>query len=607
MTMPSMASVVCVCLILASVPYLTETASVGGRFHYMRLPQKDALCEDSHLQRVATTDEVQLKALCDQDSSCMGFNGRGELKRNTRAVCIRDDLEEGAVLYSKTSMHVSSTFNGSPEISVVPLPADYNLNAGNSILATNFSVSFPQSPLDVKQFLEAAVERYYGLVLTHRSSKISATGDITGIEVTVKSQSLDLGLDTDESYQLSVPASGAAQLTATTVYGALRGMETLSQLIRFDLTTGMYHIANTPLQVNDKPRFAHRGVLLDTARHYHSTDMLKRFVDSLSHAKFNVFHWHIVDTQAFPLQLHTLPALVKGAFTPQEVYTPEDVADIVQYCKMRGIRVIPEFDTPGHAGSWCVGYPDICPSANCTQPLNPATNKTFDLISTLLKESSGIFTDDYIHLGGDEVREKCWESVPAVADWLKEKNYTTDDAYKYFVTRTHAITSALGRKSIFWEEVFNHFGGELEKDTIFQVWLNHATAAKIVAEGYHCILSNNNKWYLPHLQVSWQDMYLNDPFSGITEPAQQKLVLGGEACMWGETVDDSDLFNTVWPRAAAVAERLWSPAWANNTFDFMPRLSNFRCLLNARGYSAAPVHNNVARSAPPQPGSCMYQ
>ena len=267
------------------------------------------------------------------------------------------------------------------------------------------------------------------------------------LEVSVSGTSMDLGLGTDESYELSIPASGGATLSAPTVYGALRGMETFSQLVGFDPMSQQYTVGHVPWNIQDMPRFSHRGILLDTSRHFHSIRTIKRFVDSLSYAKFNVFHWHIVDSQSFPLQLHTLPNLVKGAYTPAEIYTPEDVMSIVEYAKARGVRVIPEFDTPGHAASWCVGYPDICPSTSCTQPLNPATNATFDLIKTLITESKTLWTDDYFHLGGDEVNTNCWTQTPSVAAWLKAKNFSTDDAYKYFVQITHSLARSLGRKS----------------------------------------------------------------------------------------------------------------------------------------------------------------
>lgn len=130
--------------------------------------------------------------------------------------------------------------------------------------------------------------------------------------------------------------------------------------------------------------------------------------------------------------------------------------------------------------------------------------------------------------------------------------------------------------------------------------------AKVVAAGYQAILSNQDVWYLDHLDTPWTSFYLNEPYQAVTDPAQQKLILGGEVCMWAETVDSSDIFDTIWPRAAAAAERLWSPADVIDTNQALVRLQRFRCLLNIRGIDGAPVLGN-GRDAPPTPGGCYVQ
>ena len=156
-------------------------------------------------------------------------------------------------------------------------------------------------------------------------------------------------------------------------------------------------------------------------------------------------------------------------------------------------------------------------------------------------------------------------------------------------------------------QVFLHFGTQLSKGTIIHIWLDHPTLAKVVAAGYQGILSNSDSWYLDHLGTPWQTFYANEPFESITDPKQQALVLGGEVCMWGETVDSSDIFATIWPRAAAAAERLWSPADLTDTDAALLRLERFRCLLNTRGIGAAPTQSVNGRDAPYTPGSCYVQ
>jgi hexosaminidase len=183
-----------------------------------------------------------------------------------------------------------------------------------------------------------------------------------------------------------------------------------------------------------------------------------------------------------------------------------------------------------------------------------------------------------------------------------------------------AARSALAaqRFPVQWVEVFDAFGAALHPDTVVHVWKEKATALPVVTAGYRAVLSDNDVWYLDHLDTPWQRFYDNEPCDNIPDPALQKLILGGEACMWGETVDPSVLLATIWPRAAAVAERLWSAAVASTTSaspampdgspnDIHARLHRFRALLLRRGVGAAPLENARAREAPPGPGSCLDQ
>ncbi|XP_062506570.1 uncharacterized protein LOC134183119 [Corticium candelabrum] len=496
----------------------------------------------------------------------------------------------------------AANFAAGAQAPIIPQPMQFDMGQTTLTLASNFVFNSSSK----SSTLVNAFERYKSLIFSHTSSP---TGTMLGsLSVTVDSADENLGLDTDESYMLKIETSPAsAELHAANVYGALHGLETFSQLVMYNFTADAYQISNAPWNINDKPRFPYRGLMIDTSRHFEPIRAVKQVLDAMAYAKLNVLHWHVVDSQSFPLQSVKYPKLWDGAYTGQERFTIDDAKDVVEYARQRGIWVLVEFDMPGHAASWCVGYPEICPAPDCTQPLNPATNATFDLIEGLLQEMTGVFPNQYIHLGGDEVNTNCWTKTPSVAAWMKSQNFTTDQAYMYFIERAHKIAHDVGRIPINWEEVFNHFGTQLDKESIIHVWLNHATAAKIVAAGYRCILSNSDVWYLDHLTVTWEKFYDNDPFQGISDPNQQKLMLGGEVCMWGETVDPSDIDQTIWPRAAAAAERLWSPQDVTDHDQFLQRLLAFRCLLNRRGIKAAPANNTQARSAPHGPGSCYKQ
>jgi len=281
-----------------------------------------------------------------------------------------------------------------------------------------------------------------------------------------------------------------------------------------------------------------------------------------------------------------------------------------------------EFDMPGHAASWCKGYPEVCPSATCTQPLNVASNATFDLITGLLHEMtggaaskphvpSGLFPEGFLHLGGDEVDTSCWSSSAQISAWLNARGMTADDGYAFFVKRAASIAIAQGRRPVQWVEVFDHFHSALDKKTIVHVWKAKSTLTEVVAAGYNALINNSpgdDSWYLDHLDIGWKALYGNEPCVDIVDAAQCSLVLGGQGEMWGETVDTSDLQQTVWPRLGAIAERLWSPREAITSTDAAhARMKAFRCLLNRRGIAAAPLDNLEARTAPPGPGGCFEQ
>ncbi|KAK4799654.1 hypothetical protein SAY86_025019 [Trapa natans] len=400
-------------------------------------------------------------------------------------------------------------------------------------------------------------------------------------------------------------------MQAATVFGALRGLETFSQLCTFDYASKTVLIHNIPWNIQDEPRFKYRGLLLDTSRHYFPVDVIKHILESMTFAKLNVLHWHIIDEQAFPLEVPSYSKLWQGAYSKWERYTIEDAYEIVNFAKSRGINVMAEVDVPGHAESWGKGYPDLWPSSSCREPLDITKNFTFELISGILSDMRKIFPFELFHLGGDEVNTDCWTDTPHVKQWLQKRNMTNKEAYKYFVLKAQNIAISRGWTPVNWEETFNTFPESLNPKTVVHNWLGPGVCPKAVAKGFKCIFSNQGVWYLDHLDVPWYKVYNAEPLEGISDPSKQELVLGGEVCMWGETIDTSNVQQTIWPRAAAAAERLWSRKDATsgdsaNTTALL-RLQYFRCLLNGRGVQAAPVTNFYARNQPEGPGSCYDQ
>ncbi|ONI24170.1 hypothetical protein PRUPE_2G228000 [Prunus persica] len=505
-----------------------------------------------------------------------------------------------------------------------PLPSEFTF--GNKTLSVH-----PQLSLVVggnggnSSILRLGFDRYKAIIFKNshgvssfdriRGRRLSY--DVTKLKVVVHSDSEDLQLGVDESYTLFVLKKdgqsivGEATIEANTVYGALRALETFSQLCTFDYGSKSVQVYRAPWYIRDSPRFAYRGLLLDTSRHYLPVDVIKQVIESMSYAKLNVLHWHVIDRESFPLEVPSYPKLWKGSYTKWERYTVEDAIEIVSFAKTRGINVMAEVDVPGHAESWGAGYPNLWPSTSCKEPLDVSKSSTFDVVSGILTDMRKIFPFELFHLGGDEVNTTCWSSTRHVKQWLEQHNMTTKDAYQYFVLKAQEIAISKNWTPVNWEETFNTFPTKLNPKTVVHNWLGPGVCPKAVAKGFRCIFSNQGVWYLDHLDVPWEDAYNAEPLEGIDDVSQQKLVLGGEVCMWGETADTSDVQQTIWPRAAAAAERLWSRREAtsarNGNLTALPRLHYFRCLLNRRGVQAAPVTNLIARSPPIWSGSCYDQ
>ncbi|XP_058756429.1 beta-hexosaminidase 1-like [Vicia villosa] len=521
----------------------------------------------------------------------------------------------GCCCYYKTLLIIVFTFFISQSFAakfslpfIWPLPAKFAF--GNETLSVDPTLSLIGNSAN-SPILKAGFDRFKGIVFSNgfvRAGK--AVYDVNKLNVVVQDKIEELQLGVDESYNLLISkatGSGKVIIKANTVFGALRGLETFSQLCSFDYSTKTVQIYKAPWSIRDKPRFPFRGLMLDTSRHYFPVNVIKQIIESMSYAKLNVLHWHIVDEQSFPLEVPSYPNLWQGSYSNSERYTVEDAYEIVNFAKMRGINIMAEIDVPGHTKSWGIGYPDVWPSPSCKSPLDVSKESTFDVLSGIMTDMRKIFPFELFHLGADEVNTDCWTNTSRVNKWLQSRNMTAKDAYEYFVLKAQNMALSKNWTPVNWEETFNAFPEKLHPQTIVHNWWSSGVCPKVVAKGLRCIFSNQRVWYLDHVDVPWDVVYNADPLEGIYNASEQKLVLGGEVCMWGEEADTSDVQQTIWPRAAAAAERLWSPRQYTTVLTASPRLQYFRCLLNRRGVPAAPVTNFHARTPPTGPGSCFEQ
>ncbi|GLJ05433.1 hypothetical protein SUGI_0018160 [Cryptomeria japonica] len=503
--------------------------------------------------------------------------------------------------------------------------------------------------------LRNAVERYRRLIFSERwipiqssayeilgSSPLAGGPPLENLIVQVRDLQADLQHGVDESYTLAVLSGGSANLTAQTPWGAMRGLETFSQLVRY--SSGSPLVIQRPVMIVDRPLYPHRGVLLDTGRNFFPVRDILRTIRAMSFNKLNVFHWHITDSQSFPLELVSEPGLARaGAYSPAMQYSGEDVRRIVEYGRDQGVRVVPEIDIPGHSASWAGAYPDIvtCAGMFWSEPgtnwsnrlasepgagqLNPLEPKTYQVVKNVVDEVATLFPENFYHGGADEVVPGCWKTNPKIQKFVANGG-SFDELLEKFVSTTHPYITALNNKTaVYWEDVLLDDTVKVKpqilpkETTILQTWNNGPNNKKrITAAGYRAIVSsadffyldcghggwvgndssydklienpNGGSWCAPY--KTWQRIYDYDIVYGLSKEEAQ-LVLGGEVAIWSEQADGTVLDGRLWPRASAMAESLWSgnrdSSGKKRYADAMGRLNEWRYRMVERGINAEPL------------------
>ncbi|XP_075154073.1 beta-hexosaminidase subunit beta-like [Haematobia irritans] len=399
-------------------------------------------------------------------------------------------------------------------------------------------------------------------------------------------------LNMDESYYVW----GDGRVIANSVWGILRGLETLSQLL-VPMPNGMLRIPET--EIYDEPRFKYRGLMLDSARHFISKTKILSLLEGMAYNKLNVFHWHLTDDSAFTFNSVTYPELSqKGAYRPEMTYSTADVKEIVEFARKRGIRVIPEFDTPGHTASWGASHPEIM--TQCTGeyegqlgPFNPTKDATFKFLYKFFSEIRKLFPDQYLHLGVDEVNPSCWEGNSQIQKYLSSKKMDNGDLPYLYLERFTSNITTLGWKQMVWQEAMTEYSWmEWPTGTIGQVWFDYETKAKDLT-GRNIDIIRSQDWYLYVLSTGgdWEKFYEVEPTDFEGTDAQKKHVIGGEACLWTEFINEYNVLPTTFPRVSAVAERLWSEKDHRDTGEATRRIEEHNCRMIYRGIEARPANS----------------
>ncbi|WP_340615330.1 family 20 glycosylhydrolase [Xenorhabdus entomophaga] len=297
--------------------------------------------------------------------------------------------------------------------------------------------------------------------------------------------------DSDESYQLIID-SRSITLKAATRFGALRGMETLLQLLQNDAKGTYLPLVN----ISDKPRFSWRGVMLDSARHFLPVDAIKRQLEGMAAAKINVFHWHLTDDQGWRFASEHYPKLQQLA-SDGLFYSKAQMQEVVTYASSLGIRVVPEIDFPGHASAIAVAYPELISKRGTYEmqrgwgvhkpTLDPSNPKVYQFADTLIGEVAAIFPDPYIHIGGDEVDTSQWQASDKIQALMQEKGVKDPHAlHAWFNQELEKILAKHGRKMVGWDEIYHP---SLPRSVVIQSWQGQDSLGKTASDGYQGILS----------------------------------------------------------------------------------------------------------------------
>ena len=481
---------------------------------------------------------------------------------------------------------------------LMPVPSSVQIGAGALLVDSSFTVGFagytePRLDRAVQRFLRQ-LSRQTGIPLGLKP--IAGGKPVLVIRTGHASKEIQ-ELGEDESYVLETTATGA-KLSAPTPLGAMHGLQTFLQLV--DVSPNGF--AAPAVTIKDKPRFPWRGLMIDSARHFVPLDVIKRNIDGLEAVKMNVFHWHLSENQGFRVESKKFPKLHELG-SDGLYYTQDEIRDLIEYARDRGIRVVPEFDLPGHSTAWFVGYPELAGGPGPYEierrwgvfdpAFDPTNERTYKFLDEFIGEMAKLFPDRFFHVGGDEVNGKQWDTNPKIQDFIKAHDLKNNEGLQsYFNKRLEPIVARHGKSMVGWDEVLDP---TLPKDIVIQSWRGPDSLAAAAKQGFRGILSNGY-----YLDLGWPAArhYAVDAMTGAAatlSPEEQARILGGESCMWAEYVNPENIDSRIWPRNAAIAERLWSPQEVTDPASMYVRMEIISNRLERLGLTHKTYYSQMLR------------
>src|SRR5690349_4379649 len=483
-------------------------------------------------------------------------------------------------------------------LNLLPVPASVQPGTGSLRVDSSFSVALTGH---TELRLERSSERFL-LQLARQTAlplnlKAAKSPQATLVIHTDHASKEIQEVGEDESYVLEVSSSGA-KLTAPTPLGTMHGLQTFLRLV--DVSTDGF--AAPAVTIQDNPRFPSRGLMIDCSRHFIPLEVIRRNLDGMEAVKMNVLHWHLTDNQGFRVESKKFPKLHEMG-SDGLYYTQDEVGDLIAYARDRGIRVVPEFEMPGHSTAMFVAHPELASGPGPYQierrwgvfdpALDPTNEQTYKFLDQLIGDMARLFPDQFFHIGGDEVNGKQWDANPRIQEYMRARGLKNNQALQaYFSKRLQPIVAKHGKSMIGWDEIFDP---SLPKDITIQSWRGQASLAAAAKQGYRGLLSNGY-----YLDLGWSAArhYASDPLSGDAanlSPEEKQRILGGESTMWNEYVSPENIDSRIWPRNAAIAERLWSPAEVRDNASMYARLDFISTRLEWLGLTHRTYYRRMLR------------
>ena len=491
-------------------------------------------------------------------------------------------------------------------VPVIPLPAHVSAGKGSFEVDADTAVHVTAGDTHARR----VAEHFIGLLEASRGGRLAITESRRS---RAARNAISFAIDAaapagDEAYALTVSSSGV-DVRARTPSGLFYGAVTLWQLSSAD--GGGFPVALAAMRIEDAPRFAWRGFMLDSARHLQSVEEIKRFLDQMALAKLNVFHWHLTDDQGWRLEIKRYPRLTDvGAWrTPAGkagrdadgkpvryggFYTQAQAREIVEYAAQRHITVVPEIELPGHAQAAIAAYPEFgvtgkAPAVSADWGVHPylynTDDATFAFLENVLGEVMDVFPGTYIHIGGDEAVKAQWQASSKVQAQRRALGLADEqELQSWFIKRIERFIVSKGRKLIGWDEILE---GGLPPEATVMSWRGTKGAVEAAKQGHDVVLTPSNVTYFNRLQSDASDeppshdyptplraVYDFEPVPVELTEAEAVHVLGTQANLWTEHVrTEPRMEHMAFPRLAALAEIAWTPRAEREWTGFLQRLA----------------------------------